>query len=424
MKSSLPCLAIAVIVAAPLPLHAQNNPGPKETQTAWPQWRGPNRDGTLKGSPWPERLTKDSLTPLWRVPLGPSYSGPIVTDTLVFSTETKDKETEIAYAFDRTTGKEVWRTEWKGAISVPFFAAANGSWIRSTPAFDGERLYVAGMRDVLVCLEAKSGMELWRVDFVKELKTEPPAFGFVCSPLVDGEAVYVQAGASVVKLNKLTGRILWRALQDEGGMNGSAFSSPIIADLANRRQLVVQTRAKLAGVDLEKGDVLWSQVVPAYRGMNILTPVVVDNAIFTSSYQNKSWLYKVGAAKDQYAVTEAWSNNAQAYMSSPVVIGGYVYVHLQNQRFTCIDLKTGERTWTSEPFGKYCSLVCQGDRILGLDQRGMLLLIRANPKQFELVDSLKIAEAETWAHLAVFGDELVVRELNALAAFRWKAVKN
>jgi hypothetical protein len=110
-------------------------------------------------------------------------------------------------------------------------------------------------------------------------------------------------------------------------------------------------------------------------------------------------------------------------MSSPVVIAGHAYLHLSNQRFTCIDLKTGARTWTSKSFGKYCSLVAQGDRILALDERGILLLIKANPKAFELLDEMKISDADTWAHLAVSGDELYIRELNALAVYRWQASK-
>jgi len=31
------------------------------------------------------------------------------------------------------------------------------------PAYDGDSLYVAGMRDVLVCLDAKTGKQRWRV---------------------------------------------------------------------------------------------------------------------------------------------------------------------------------------------------------------------------------------------------------------------
>lgn len=423
MKRFLFILLLAGPVCLPTFTSAGEKPEVPKNSNIWPQWRGPSRDGQSTGPAWPDRLSKDSLQQVWRIPLGPSYSGPIVSEDLVFTTETKNKESEVVVALDRKTGKERWRAEWKGAMTVPFFAASNGSWIRSTPAYDGERLYVAGMRDLLVCLDAKTGKEEWRVDFVKELKTALPDFGFVCSPLLDGDAVYVQAGASVTKLDKKTGKIIWRTLDDKGGMMGSAFSSPVIASLAGKRQLVVQGREKLAGVDLDKGKMLWSQVVPSYRGMNILTPTVVGDAIFTSSYQNKSWLYKISLEKDRYSVSEAWTNNAQGYMSSPVVIDGHSYMHMGNQRFTCINLKSGERTWTSDGFGKYCSMIAQGDHILALDERGSLLLIKANPKEFELLDKVKVSDQVTWAHLAVSGDELFIRELNALAVYRWQAPK-
>ncbi len=405
--------ASTVQAAAPEPQPA--------TGVTWDQWRGPTRDGRAPGSDWPDTLQGDALQPLWRVAqLAPSYSGPIVSESLVFTTETKDKSTEIVSALDRQTGKVRWRVEWPGAISVPFFAKANGDWIRATPAYDGEFLYVAGMRDVLVCLEADSGREVWRVDFIKELGSPAPDFGFVSSPLVDGDAVYVQAGASALRLDKTSGKIVWRTLEDAGGLFGSAFSSPVLAELHGQRQLVVQTRQKLAGVDPETGEVLWSQIVPSFRGMNILTPAVVGDAIFTSSYQNKSWLYNIEREQDTFTVAEAWNNKAQGYMSSPVVVNGYVYLHLGNERFTCIDLKTGQRTWTSTPQGKYASLVVQGDRILALNEQGTLLLIRATPEKFDLLDSRKVAEGDTWAHLAIVGEEFYIRELDALSAFRWR----
>jgi lipocalin/outer membrane protein assembly factor BamB len=386
----------------------------------WPQWRGPNRDGHSIDGDWPDELSEESLQQLWRVELGPSYSGPVLSDELVFTTETRGESDEVVYALDRTTGDERWRAEWKGSMKVPFFAASNGSWIRSTPAYDGERLYVAGIRDVLICLDAKSGDKVWQVDFVEKFGSSVPAFGFVCSPLVDNNAVYVQAGGGVAKLDKLNGEVIWRSMEDGGGMNGSAFSSPIIASVARKRQLVVQTRTELAGLDLEAGNVLWKQTVPAFQGMNIQTPLVVEDAIFTSSYQNRAWLYEISQADGSYQVTTAWENNAQGYMSSPVMIDGHVYMHLQNGRFACLDLADGKRTWTSKPYGKYASLVARGNKILALVQDGRLLLLAADPKEFTLLGEAKLASEETWAHLAVLGEEIYVRELNGLSAYRWK----
>jgi outer membrane protein assembly factor BamB len=384
----------------------------------WPQWRGPNRDGQFIGPAWPDQLA--ALEPAWRVELAPSYSGPVVVGSRVFTTETKDRQTEIVRALDRTTGRELWRAEWPGALSVPFFAKANGDWIRATPACDGESLFVAGMRDVLVCLDAATGSNRWRRDFVKELQTPLPDFGFVSSPLVAGDAVYVQAGAAVLKLDKRTGELRWRALTDSGGMWGSAFSSPILARLAGREQVVVQTRQLLAGLDPATGEVLWSQAVEAFRGMNILTPVVFGDAVFTSTYGGRTILFAVTQTNGQFRVTPAWNHKAQGNMTTPVIVDGHAYHLLRNQRALCLDLRTGDERWlTEETFGKYWSLAAQGNRILALDQRGWLYLLRATPERFTQLDARRLTEAETWAHLAVTEEGLFVRELNALVAWRW-----
>jgi outer membrane protein assembly factor BamB len=307
-------------------------------------------------------------------------------------------------------------------LNVPFFAKANGDWIRATPACDGESLFVAGMRDVLVCLDVTAGKERWRVDLVKKMAAPLPDFGFVCSPLVDGEFVYVQAGAGFVKLNKLTGEPVWRTLVEKGGMMGSAFSSPIFAELAGKRQLVAQTREKLAGVDPADGTVLWEQPVEAFRGMNILTPVSYKDTLFTSTYGGKSIGFKITQTDGRFTVTESWRHKAQGYMSTPVVIDGVAYNHLKSQRVMAIEVETGRELWTSDKsFGKYWSLVAQGDRILALDQRGQLFLLRANKSKFEQLDKHEITDSDTWAHLAVAGDQLFVRELNALSAYQWRA---
>jgi outer membrane protein assembly factor BamB len=388
----------------------------------WPQWRGPVRDGQVRDVPaWPEQLT--GLKQSWRVAeLGPSYSGPIVSTDMVFTTETANGKEEVVTAFNRSTGKQVWQVRWPGSMSVPFFAWSNGSWIRSTPAYDGKYLYVAGMRDVLVCLEGTTGQEKWRVDFVKEFKSDLPAFGFVCSPLVTADAVYVQAGAAVVKLNKENGQVIWKTLSDGGGMYGSAFSSPVIANIGGQPQLLVQTREKLAGVTLDNGTVLWSQAVEAFRGMNIMTPTLIgQDRLLTSTYGGRTELHQLSNQENKWQTKIAWSEKTQGYMSTPIIIGQHAYLHLRNQRFCCIDLEAGKVLWTSKPYGKYWSLVANQDKILALDERGELLLIAANPQEFKVLATKKISDDSTWAHLSVCGDELFIREQNALTAWRWSA---
>lgn len=386
----------------------------------WPQWRGPNRDGFSPGPAWPDSLAEDRLTPAWHVDLGPGYPGPIVAADRVFVAETEDEKTEIVRALDRASGKELWRASWPGAMSVPFMAKRNGDWIRSTPAYDGESLFVGGMREVLVCLDAGTGEERWRVDFVDAFKTPLPAFGFVCSPLVIGEHVYVQAGAGFCKLDKRTGKVVWRVLSDAGGMFGGAFSSPISCRVGERDQIIVQTRQKMVGVDPESGEALWSQDIPATLGMNILTPTVIGNSVFTSSYGGGSRLIEIQGSGEKLEPATAWKTPLQGYMSTPVVIEGHAYLHLRSRRFACVELATGKQKWTTKPYGEYWSLVARNDRILALDECGELLLIRATPEQFDLLDSRKISDEETWGHLAASGEEVFIRELNGATAYRWR----
>lgn len=398
------------------------DPDPTASATAsWSQWRGPSRSGHVAGADWPAKVDDEHLVRRWRVELADSYSGPIVDAERVFTTETVDREREVVRAFDRETGEELWQVSWPGAMTVPFFAAKNGSWVRSTPALDDGRLYVAGMRDVLVCLDAASGDEVWRVDFVERFQAPLPDFGFVCSPLVVGDHVYVQAGASFVKLHKETGETVWRTLEDGGGMFGSAFSSPVMAEIHGEAQLLVQGREALAGVRPADGEVLWQVRVRTFRGMNILTPQPVgESSVFTSAYGGRAHLFDIGHADGVWSVEERWNNRAQGYMTSPVVIDHYAYLFLRNKRFTCVDLETGEQAWLSEPCGdEYWSLVVQGDRLLALTETGELLLIAHDPSEFRVLDQRSVSDDPTWAHVTVDAGQVLIREQNALSVFDW-----
>ena len=308
-------------------------------------------------------------------------------------------------------------------MSVPFFAASNGSWIRATPAYNDGHLYVAGMKDMLVCLNAKNGDVVWSIDFPKETGSAVPTFGFVCSPLIDGNNLYVQAGGALCKIDKKTGKLIWRSLDDGGGMNGSAFSSPMLTTIGGKRQLLVQTRTNLAGVDPETGAELWSQPVKSFRGMNILTPTVFDEGVFVSTYGGTTQMLGVSGTSNAFNVTPRWNLPAQGYMTSPVIVDGHAYIHLKNQRFACFDLKNGKETWRSKPYGKYSSLISNGKQILALEQRGTLMLINANPEEFEVIDTRKIGD-DSWAHLAVRGNEVFIRDLDGITAYKWEKSKS
>ena len=417
-------VVVLVFLALPASFATAQQDGIKKptTQKAsadWTQWRGPNRDGKISAV-WPDSLNPEILKKSWTTPMGPSYSGPLLIGDYVYVTETRDSKYEVVQALNRKDGTIAWTAQWEGAMRVPFFASANGSWIRSTPTYNDGKLYVAGMRDVIVCLDAKKGDILWKVDFPKQTGSAVPSFGFVCSPLVDGDHVYVQAGGALTKLDKKNGNIVWQGIKDGGGMNGGAFSSPVIATIAGKRQGVVLTRNNLCGIDLSNGNALWQMPIKAFRGMNILTPTVFGDNVFTSTYGGTTQLINVvsSGGSGGLQASEKWNVASQGYMTSPVIVNDHAYIHLKNQRFACFDLKAGVEKWRSKTFGKYSSLIAAGDKILALDQRGELLLIKANPEEFELLDRRKVGD-DSWAHIAVSGKDVVVRDLKEVSLFKW-----
>lgn len=379
----------------------------------WNQWRGPQRDGVWNGT-LPTSLADLELA--WQKPLSPSYSGPVTDGKVVYTTETVDEKMERVTAFDLETGEQVWTTQWEGAIKVPFFAASNGSWIKATPALSAEALVVLGIRDELICLNPVNGETRWRVDMAERFGSERPKFGAVCSPLIDGDAVYIQGGGATLKLQLADGETVWRTLASEE--DDDAFSSPIIATIAGVRQLLVQTRTKLCGVSLELGKELWSEPIEAYRNMNILTPTIIGDQVYTAAHSGRSQMFDISRSGDDWTVDERWNQKVQAYMSSPVVDDKTIYLHSKAERLTALDIDTGEILWTGQPMGKYQSLVKNGQVILALDEGGELLSIEPGRASLEIRERVKVAD-DAWAYLGVFEGGLIVRDLNSLKIYRY-----
>jgi hypothetical protein len=225
-----------------------------------------------------------------------------------------------------------------------------------TPAFDGERLYVPGIRDVLVCLDAMNGKEVWRVDFVEVHSAPVPAFGFVSSPLVDGEFVYVQAGAAVRKLNKRTGKEIWSALKDEGGMWGSAFSSPVVARLAGQTQVVVQTREKLAGLDEDSGQCSGRTRFRLSRH-EYFNADDCRRPDLTSSYGGKSLAFTIAKLDQTLAASEQWENKTQ--VTCPPRGDRRARLSPSAPPAVCLHRVTTGKAWTTKPYGKCWSLVAR-----------------------------------------------------------------
>ena len=177
-------------------------------QAEWHQWRGANRDGIspetgiLKA--WPEAGPKE----LWRLPLGDGFSGISVANGRAYTMFAKGED-EVVVCLDAETGKELWRylDDW-------FYAERQGgNGPRSTPTIDGDTVYVLSAFGRFVALNANTGEERWNHDFTKAFSSSMPRWGFSTSPVIEDDRLLIEVGGAndntIVAFNKGTGERIW-----------------------------------------------------------------------------------------------------------------------------------------------------------------------------------------------------------------------
>jgi outer membrane protein assembly factor BamB len=222
---------------------------------AWPQWRGPNRDGISSETGLNTDWTKAAPPVRWQRPLGQGYSSIAVAGGRLY-TQDRQGEEERVLCLDADTGQELWVYRYPIAYAG-FISHATGP--RATPTVHDGRVYTVGATGILLCLEAlpEGGPPrlLWRHELLAEFDAKLPDWGVACSPLIEGDLVCVQPGGSngsVAAFDRHTGRLVWTALSDPSG-----YSSPVAATAAGVRQIICFTGKGLAGLRPADGSQLW-----------------------------------------------------------------------------------------------------------------------------------------------------------------------
>lgn len=383
----------------------------------WPQWLGPNRDGSSSEvvPPW-----REAHKVLWRQPVGEGNSSPVVANGRVFiHAKVNDKYEEEVVAFDAKTGKVLWQS----AHPRSAFTSLYGNGPRATPAVSGERLYTFGITGMLRCLEASSGKQAWEVDTLKEFEAPNLLFGMSCSPLVDGDYVLVNVGgkgASVVAFEKATGKVAWRSLNDK-----ASYSSPILFGQGKARQVVFLTQQGLVALNPKDGSLFWRFPLVDRLLESSCTPIRVGDMLVASSITYGSVGLQLETKEEKPSATQGWRKNAlTCYFSTPIALGKeYLYLVSGTKPPTlspqatlhCLDATTGKELWQKAKVGKYhASLLRTGDqKLLMMEEAGSLVLLDPDPKAYRELARAKIC-GETWAHPALANGRLYVRDAKEL----------
>ena len=104
------------------------------------------------------------------------------------------------------------------------------------------------------------------------------------------------------------------------------------------------------------------------------------------------------------------------YLNSPVVVGDYVYgmTHFRKGQFFCLDARTGTTVWTSTGAeGENAAIVSSGDLLFFLSDNAELTLARTGTK-YEVLKKYTVAQSPTWAHPALVGNHILVKDLKSL----------
>jgi outer membrane protein assembly factor BamB len=397
-------------------IHAGSDERAVTTSQDWAQWRGPKRDGWATGQTWPGKLN-GKLVARWSADIGSGYSGPCVGGGKVFTLETYKGSVEVVRAFDRKTGKELWTQQWAGSFSVPFYGNKAGSWVKSTPAYDGKSVYAMGMREHFVCMDAQAGAIKWQVNIPKKLNTSIAGYGGVASPEVVGEHVYICAGDGVVKFEKHTGKIVWHADLDNYS-NGSA----VFANIGGLDQIVIVNLDGPIGLDAATGKRLWKRRITSTFKMSMITPAVVGDTVYMAVHGGRMYRLNIKKTGSEWKAAEVWDNRLQSHISSPVVRDGFLYYHARNNQLNCVDAANGDIKWATGrlQFGSMSSVIINGEKILLLNGDGGLYLIKATPAGFTVLDQRKVGPQKTWAHLAAADNQIFIRERDRLTCYTWQ----
>jgi outer membrane protein assembly factor BamB len=395
--------------------------GSPVTDTGWPQFLGPDRNGTSRESgllsAWPDAGPPE----VWRVAGGVGMSGLAVSGERLTTMVQKEGRQWIL-CLDARTGETRWETDVAAA-----YKNAMGDGPRATPAMAGESVYGFTGEGILAALQSDDGRSVWQKNIVAEFGGKPADYGMACSPLVVGDSVIVTAGApaaTVVAVHRKSGEVAWTA----GENLPPGYSSPVLMKVGGRDQVVVFHGAGCLGLDPLTGAELWSHPYVTDFNCNIAAPVAVDGGVFLSAGENHGsvLLSLKPRGDDKFEVTETWSSQGPGSVlrnewQTSILLGAYLYgfdnvggagpvTHL-----TCIDARTGKRQWQQTRFGKGNFIAADGKLFLSTIQ-GELVVLNANPKKFEELGR-KVVVGKTRQAPSLAGGLLYLRDDREIVCF-------
>lgn len=384
----------------------------KNSNTDWPEWRGPNRDGKVTAfetpSVWPDNLSKT-----WQTEVGLSNSSPVYVGDRIYL-HVKQDSNEVALCLNKTNGNIIWKTILNPAPEVTGGASQHPG-PRSTPAIADGKIFMLGTGGVFTCLNTETGQVIWKNDKY----TEVPRFYTSASPLVVGNQCFIHLGGSengvIISFNTEDGNEIWKV---EG--EPCTYSSPVLMKIGNQEILVVQTETDVLGLTLD-GKELFRIPTPAERRFYNSTTLIIDGAnIIIAGQGSGTWSYKIEKAGETYSFSKNWNNpDFGGSFNTPVLKSGYLYGNEGRLgKLYCINATTGENCWAdTTTYNRFASTLDLGDVLLSLPANGKLIIYKPNPDKYEELKIYPVSDSEIYAHPMLEGKIIFIKNENDLTCW-------
>jgi outer membrane protein assembly factor BamB len=378
-----------------------------DNSAEWPGFRGPKRDGVVRGVRIDTDWTAKPPQQLWRRPVGPGWSSFAVRGDRFYTQEQRG-ENEVVACYNSKTGQPVWTHR----DTARFFESNAGAGPRATPTLSNGRVYSFGATGILNALDANTGSVVWTRDVSSDTGVKVPFWGFSSSPLVLSDLVIVAASGQLVAYDAATGNRRWL-----GPAGGGSYSSPQLATIDGVAQVILISGAGTKSIAPADGKELWEY---AWSSNSIVQPAVTpDGDVLITSQDNGTRRIGVAHNANGWTIQERWtSNGLKPYFNDFVVHKGYAF-GFDGRILACIDLKDGQRKWKGGRYGNgQLVLLPDQDLLLVLTEEGELALVPATPDAFTETAKFQAIQGKTWNHPVLVGDILLVRNAEEMAAFR------
>ncbi len=405
-----------------------------QQEDSWPTWRGSDRDGHSPSTGINTDWETNPPKLLWQAGgLGEGYGSVSIAQGMIFSTGNKQNQ-QVLTASALSDGKVLWQTPITDSLPGHDYAGA-----RCTPTFSDGKVYAVPSSGGIVCLDATSGKKLWEHNFSKWGGRMMSVWGFSESPLVDeGFVLFTPGGpnAAIVKLDKDTGKEIWRSSIPAGGdgtnkvgkrlQKGAAYSSIVVGQISGVKQYVQLVAEGVVGIRANDGKLMWGYEDVSNDVAAIPTPLIGEDFVFASSgYGTGSCLLKISKNQNETKASVAYfleANQFENHHGGMVAQDGYVYAgHGHGKGFPiCIRISDGQVMWKERgPGTGSAAVVWVDNHLIFRYQNGTVALIQANPNSYRLKGQFRpvLQERESWAHPVVVNRRLYLREQDGIMCY-------